>query len=125
MLRSTKHLIFRYLSHELLTPLNAAILGIQLAAKRLKDTNGDEFVREMVADTQVSLVTAVEFFEFLSQQDKLEHGTLKLDTSDVLVIPMLAECVKTVESNAIRQEVPILLKTTVGIVSNGSDKGKH
>ena len=76
-LLNTKKAIIRYVSHELLTPLNAAALGLKLVSDYTRIVD-DEDVYQTVMDINKSIASAVELLESLSCYEKIDSGIIKL-----------------------------------------------
>jgi signal transduction histidine kinase len=100
------------MSHELLTPLNSAILGLKLSMSKLGFSEDDVDIRETITDANESLTRAVEILQNLSHQYNLESGTLELKRQlDVPVIPLLVNCVRLMQPFASKRGVLLQLNT--------------
>ena len=80
-----------YISHEVRTPLNTAIMGLQVLADELETTNPDSL--ESVQEVRTSCDIAVNVLNELLMFDKLEGGTLMLEKTRVKALDLIAKTI--------------------------------
>ena len=89
----------RYISHEILTPLNTILLGLEYLTKKLSTlvTTSDPIAVEcatVIEDLNVSSKNAVEVLNEFLTYDKLETGMLVLDCTMFAVKFFVEDAVK-------------------------------
>eukprot|EP00607_Mallomonas_marina_P002733 CAMPEP_0182439296 /NCGR_PEP_ID=MMETSP1167-20130531/86351_1 /TAXON_ID=2988 /ORGANISM="Mallomonas Sp, Strain CCMP3275" /LENGTH=582 /DNA_ID=CAMNT_0024632967 /DNA_START=852 /DNA_END=2600 /DNA_ORIENTATION=- len=87
-----KRMFVRYISHEVRTPLNTAIMGLQVLAEDLKASQDRESM-ETVSDIHRSCDVAVQVLNELLTFDKLEGGTLMLEKTEVNAMELITDIV--------------------------------
>jgi signal transduction histidine kinase len=118
-LLNSKKSILRYMSHELLTPLNSAMLGMRLVSAHAEVFESGS-LNETVADVSKSLACAVELLESLSCYDKIESSLMELSKEDnIPIVNLLEECVWAFSPQAVQWGVDLDLYTSVP--SRGTD----
>lgn len=89
-LLKAKREFVRYIAHEMRTPLNVTVVGVELALSQCAQTNVDmKRLREVISDTHVSLEVVMDTLNEFLVFDKVESGTLMLDKEIFLVLPVL------------------------------------
>eukprot|EP00607_Mallomonas_marina_P009756 CAMPEP_0182420796 /NCGR_PEP_ID=MMETSP1167-20130531/5871_1 /TAXON_ID=2988 /ORGANISM="Mallomonas Sp, Strain CCMP3275" /LENGTH=656 /DNA_ID=CAMNT_0024597247 /DNA_START=640 /DNA_END=2610 /DNA_ORIENTATION=- len=87
-----KRAFTRYISHEVRTPLNTAIMGLQLLTEEM--TRGDDSESlEIVSDIRHSCQTAVNTLSEFLTFDKLEGGTMMLEKTETKAIDMIEDTI--------------------------------
>ena len=82
----------RYISHEVRTPLNTAIMGLQVLVEALQATRDKENL-DTAHEVRRSCDTAVNVLNELLIFDKLESGTLMLEKTTVSAVGLVEETV--------------------------------
>jgi signal transduction histidine kinase len=110
------------MTHELLTPLNSATLGLKLLLKGIhRDNDNDDgddnhenrsLMYDTAMDVSSSISSAVALLESLSFYDKIDNGLLQLKMeNDVNVVSFLEDCVLPFSSHANQAGVNLCLTT--------------
>lgn len=85
--------MIRYMSHELLTPLNAALVGLAVLSDSSEIMPGSD-AHTTISDVTSAITSAVELLESLSYYNKIDCGMLQLgEKESVQIIPFLENCV--------------------------------
>jgi signal transduction histidine kinase len=112
------------MTHELLTPLNSASLGMRLIAA-LADSGDYSSLHETIADVNKSLTSAVELLENLSCYDRVENHLLELHKEEnVPVIDLLEECIWPFSPQAAELGVELDFSTIASTISSKNSSGK-
>ena len=82
----------RYIAHEVRTPLNTAIMGLQVLSDEMHDASAG--CQETLVEVRDSCKIAVEVLNELLTFDKLESGTLLLEKSLVNALKLINRAVK-------------------------------
>jgi signal transduction histidine kinase len=102
----------RYVSHEMRTPLNTAVLGLKLVCQDVS-RRGEE-MGEMYGtlnDINLACIAAVDILNDILCFDKMENGLLKLHPEWVPILPFLQENMKMFSGQAAEKGVELLLVT--------------
>jgi signal transduction histidine kinase len=102
----------RYVSHEMRTPLNAAILGLKLMCQdfnRSEDEVGEKY--DTLNDINQACMAAVDILNDILCFDKMENGLLKLHPEWVPVLSFLRENMKMFSAQAAERGVYLTLMT--------------
>ena len=81
-----KRMFVRHIGHEIRSPLNATLNGLQMLASQKEGLSEDAL--EIMADTEVACRTAVEILDDLLIYEKLDSDTLSLEQSHFDVIEL-------------------------------------
>jgi len=89
-------MFIRYLSHEMRTPLNTVMMGLQhLFEDVAKDDSGECLGRiEILKDIKESCEIAVKTLNNMLVYDNIESGNLVLKKEDVKIIPCVENIIK-------------------------------
>mmetsp|Transcript_10111 Transcript_10111/g.10197 ORF Transcript_10111/g.10197 Transcript_10111/m.10197 type:complete len:764 (+) Transcript_10111:179-2470(+) len=96
-----KRMFVRYISHEVRTPLNTAIIGLQVLSEELRsshDSFGSGIITghaETVTDIRTACDIAVNVLNELLTFDKLEAGTLMIEKSDANAVDLITQTVSS------------------------------
>ena len=82
----------RYIAHEVRTPLNTAIMGLQVLTDELRNATAD--CQDTVFVVRDSCKIAVEVLNELLTFDKLESGTLLFEKSTIKALSLIQQTVK-------------------------------
>ena len=88
----------RYISHEMRTPLNTVILGLDYLHRELSSetsltdkTESNKALLSIVRDLKQSSTNSVEVLNELLLYDKIEDNALTLELSNIAIKPFLDE----------------------------------
>ena len=73
-------MIFRYLSHEMRTPLNTVISGLNVMREEMVANGHSQYISDL-DDIKASTIVSVEMLNQMLTSDKIQHGNLVLDKS--------------------------------------------
>ncbi|CAJ1960131.1 unnamed protein product [Cylindrotheca closterium] len=118
-----KRRFVRFISHEIRTPLNTVCMGLELLQSELKSPPGlgtgsptvpcsDEdlgFLLNVTQDTNENAHIAVEILNDLLNYDKLETGTLELETEPVLIWDLIEQTIHQFGIQAVNRGVELKL----------------
>jgi len=118
-----KRKFVRFISHEIRTPLNTVCMGLELLQAELKapqgldgesetEKAGEEdisFWLNVTEDTNENAHVAVEILNDLLNYDKLETGTLDLETEPVLIWELVEKTVSQFGIQAVNRKVELRL----------------
>ncbi|KAL3941588.1 MAG: hypothetical protein SGBAC_004090 [Bacillariaceae sp.] len=116
-----KRKFVRFISHEIRTPLNTVCMGLELLQAELKapkGLDGDSKVAQeedisfwlnVTDDTNENAHAAVEILNDLLNYDKLETGTLELETGAVLIWDLVEKTVNQFGIQAVNKKVELKL----------------
>ncbi|CAJ1945523.1 unnamed protein product [Cylindrotheca closterium] len=116
-----KRKFVRFISHEIRTPLNTVCMGLELLQAELrapKGLDGDSKVAQeedinfwlnVTDDTNENAHVAVEILNDLLNYDKLETGTLELETQPVLIWDLIEKTVSQFGIQAVNRKVELKL----------------
>lgn len=115
-----KRKFVRFISHEIRTPLNTVCMGLELLQAELKAPKGLEgdkqaaeedinFWLNVTEDTNENAHVAVEILNDLLNYDKLETGTLELETEPVLIWDLVEKTVNQFGIQAVNRKVELKL----------------
>ena len=95
-----KRMFVNYISHEVRTPLNTAIMGLQVLADELETSDKDtlESLREVREACDISVNVLNELLMF----DKLEGGTLMLEKTKENALELVTETISAFNIQVIR-----------------------
>jgi signal transduction histidine kinase len=82
----------RYIAHEVRTPLNTAIMGLQALAEDLQPVSQENL--DTVMEVKDSCNIAVEVLNELLLFDKLENGNLLLEKTTVNALSFIKHTIK-------------------------------
>ena len=112
------------MSHELLTPLNAASLGLKLVSDYTRIVD-DEDVHKTVEDINKSIASAVVLLESLSCYEKIDSGIMKIHKQEnVPVISFMEDFVYPFSPQARSGGVELILYTDYVRNSSGNSEGE-
>ena len=86
-----KRMFVNYISHEVRTPLNTAIMGLQVLVDELQTTEPDTL--ESLQEVRESCDIAVNVLNELLMFDKLEGGTLMLEKTKENALELVTETI--------------------------------
>jgi signal transduction histidine kinase len=120
-----KTAIIRYMSHELLTPLNSAVLGVKLIINMLMDSDDptDQEVFDNATDVTKALAHAVQLVDSLTLYDKIESGIMVLQKENVNLFELLEETVLPFVIKARNNGVDVSVSTSPDDVSSEGGRG--
>jgi two-component system, sensor histidine kinase and response regulator len=105
----------RYVSHEMRTPLNAAILGLKLMSQDVRlsgsEDEDDKDRYDTLNDISLACMAAVDILNDILCFDKMENGLLKLYPESVPVLSFLRENIKMFSGQAAERGVEIIFVT--------------
>lgn len=114
-----KRKFVRFISHEIRTPLNTVCMGLELLQAELKAPKGldgeaaekedIDFWLNVTEDTNENAHVAVEILNDLLNYDKLESGTLELETEPVLIWDLVEKTVNQFGIQAVNRKVELKL----------------
>jgi signal transduction histidine kinase len=111
----------RFISHEIRTPLNTVCMGLELLQAELKAPKGLDgdlkvaqeedfnFWLNVTDDTNENAHAAVEILNDLLNYDKLETGTLELETAPVLIWDLVEKTISQFGIQAVNRKVELRL----------------
>ena len=91
-------MFMRYLSHEMRTPLNTVVMGINLLIKKFENTlylPKTSICYEIAYDIRSSCIAAVDILNDMLLFDKIESGHLALELAVVSPWSFIKETVQT------------------------------
>eukprot|EP00607_Mallomonas_marina_P003979 CAMPEP_0182437352 /NCGR_PEP_ID=MMETSP1167-20130531/84989_1 /TAXON_ID=2988 /ORGANISM="Mallomonas Sp, Strain CCMP3275" /LENGTH=487 /DNA_ID=CAMNT_0024630241 /DNA_START=924 /DNA_END=2387 /DNA_ORIENTATION=- len=101
----------RYISHEVRTPLNTAIIGIEVLLEQVNQRNKDHLnildQLETLGDIRCSCDIAVNVLNELLTFDKLEAGTLMVEKVDIPFMKFVQETVQPFQIQARKKEITL------------------
>lgn len=103
-----KRMFVRYIAHEVRTPLNTAIMGLQVLEEDLESAIRED--QETVQDIKDSCNVAVNVLNELLTFDKLESGNLLLEKSTVNAMSLIKKTVKPFHIQARRSGVALTIR---------------
>lgn len=109
MLQSKKAYV-NFISHEMRTPLNCALLGLNLLTKDIKkqpDDNTDSRL-DIIHDVVIGCETAVTILNDLLNFDKLEEGMMKLELKSVPALSFITSAAEMFSVQAREKGVNLL-----------------
>ena len=101
-------MFIRYITHEVRTPLNTAIMGLDLLSED-STINGNKDNLKTVTDIKTSCDVAVNVLNELLMFDKLEGGTLLLERVEIDIIEFMQEVVQLFQIQVIYMQYNIYI----------------
>ena len=80
-----------YISHEVRTPLNTAIMGLQVLAEELEGADAE--TKQSLREVRTSCDIAVNVLNELLMFDKLEGGTLMLEKTKAKALELITKTI--------------------------------
>jgi len=107
-----KRMFVRYISHEVRTPLNTALMGLQVLIEELSlsthTSNKENF--QIVVDIKTSTEIAINVLNELLAFDKLESGTLILEKTELNVVELVEKTLQPFYIQSKRAQVSLSLE---------------
>ena len=114
-----KRAFVRYVSHEIRSPLNVAMAGLDIA----KDHDGDvytETMRELVGDSYTACQSAVNMINDLLQYESMDAGSLKIDVEQKIMYRIFGDKIKMLRTLAKKNKVNFYVHDNAHCVDPGS-----
>lgn len=105
-----KRMFVNYISHEVRTPLNTAIMGLQVLTEELETSNQD--ILESLGEVRESCDVAVNTINELLMFDKLEGGTLMLEKTAVNAVELVQRTVSPFKIQARQAGITLVVSIT-------------
>lgn len=111
-----KRAFVRYIAHEMRTPLNVSIIGVEMALNQCSQ-NSVEMTRlaEILSDASQSLVEAADTLNEFLMIDKIQSGSMVLDKESFLVLPLVQEVYKSFFLQAQQKNLQYVLDVQSGM----------
>jgi len=122
---SLKQVFVRYVSHEIRSPLNVVLAGLELLRADLKDATErvNMSVFELIDDMQYAGETAINILNDLLHYEHMDAGTLKLEQSWKPLDHLFAGKLKWATILAEKKHVNLTITDTIGVISEVSATG--
>jgi signal transduction histidine kinase/ActR/RegA family two-component response regulator len=101
----TKQAFVRYVSHEVRTPLNIVLTGLELLKLKLANIPDSEEPLDLVSDCILSTKTAVSILSDLLIYEKLESNLLVLEKTECHLLSFLVEHVRPFRLQADQKQI--------------------
>ena len=125
-LLDSKKAYVRYISHELRTPMNVALLGVNLSRNDVKENADPEWgdgVVDTLEDVELACSSAVNILNDLLSFEKMESGILELHTEPLVVLSFINDCVRIFSLQA--REKGVILKVDLSLTDEDIEAGLY
>ena len=123
-LLDSKKSYVRYISHELRTPMNVALLGVALSRNDVKENANPDWgdgVVETLEDVELACSTAVNILNDLLSFEKMESGILELHKEPIVVLSFVNDCVRIFSLQA--REKGVNMKVNLALSDEDLENG--
>ena len=126
---STKTAYDRYMSHELLTPLNAATMGVDYCIVQIPENTTDSRlmkIRETLTEVSFACDEGRGILNDFLSYDILQNGLLNLNKEELLVGDFISKCLNVFKVRIRASKIKLLLLQKGSVtVLNESSKSHH